>query len=346
MHTAIRAALAVALTVFSTVSIADIPRLANGKPDLSGVFDVATITPLERPEALADKMSITPAEAREMEAAIAKRREQAALASDPERTAPPKGESVGGYNAFWLDAGENRFMVDGEYRTSIITTPANGRRPALISEWGRREAQALVDDFTHKPGEAWWLDEEGPGPFDNMEQRPLRERCILGFGPVAGPPALPSVYNNHKRIVQTDDYVMIFAEMVHDARIIRLNAEHRPDHIRTWMGDSVGHWQGDTLVVDTTNFTDQPALTSADRNLHVVETFRRVDANTLMYTFMVYDDTVWAQPWGGEYPWPQTDEKVYEYACHEGNYALGNIMRGARLLESEHSSNTPSAGED
>jgi hypothetical protein len=313
-------------------------------PDLSGFFDVATITPMQRTESLGDKQSITPEEARDMEAARAARTEAASLKSDPDREAPKIGASVGGYNAFWLDAGENRFLVDGEYRTSIITTPANGRRPELISAWGKQEAHALLEDFIPRPGNAWWLDEEGPGPYDNMEQRPLRERCLMGFGPVAGPPVFPSVYNNHKRIIQTDDTVMIFAEMVHDARVIRLNSEHHPDHMRTWMGDSVGHWEGDTLIVDTTNFNDQPALTSADRNLHVVETFRRLDASELMYSFMVYDDTAWAEPWGGEYPWPQTDEKVYEYACHEGNYALGNIMRGARLLESEHTT-TDAAGE-
>ena len=317
---------------------ADIARTVSGAPDLSGFFDVATITPMQRAQELGEKMSISPEEANKLEVERAARRQAAAQKSDPDRKAPPTGGSVGGYNAFWLDAGENRFMVNGEYRTSIITTPLSGRRPALISARGKQEAQALLDDFTNKPGTAWWLEEQGPGPFDNMEQRPLRERCLMGFGPVAGPPVFPSVYNNHKRIVQTDESIMILAEMVHDVRVIRMNVAHRPKHMRTWMGDSVGEWQGDTLVVDTTNFNHTPALTSADENLHVVETFTRRDADTLMYSFMVYDDTVWAEPWGGEYPWPQTHEKVFEYACHEGNYALGNIMRGARLLESEHPS--------
>ncbi|NKB99348.1 MAG: hypothetical protein GKR90_12760 [Pseudomonadales bacterium] len=335
------------LTLFATqIAVAEIPRTADGHPDLSGFFDVATITPMERPEEMAEKVSITREDAIKLEQERAARRAAANEASDPNRGAPPDGGSVGGYNGFWLDAGENRIVVNGEYRTSIITTPENGRRPELISDWGKAEAAALVEDFTHRPGVAWWLDETGTGPFDNMEQRPLRERCLMGFGPVAGPPVFPSVYNNHKRIVQTEDAIMILAEMVHDARVIRLNAEHKPDHMRTWMGDSVGHWEGDTLVVDTTNFNATPALTSADENLHVVETFRRVDAETLMYTFMVHDETVWAEPWGGEYPWPQTQEKVYEYACHEGNYALGNIMRGARLLESEHPSAQASAGEE
>jgi hypothetical protein len=324
---------------------ADIPRTPDGKPDLSGFFDVATITPMERPEEFGDKLFITPEEAQKIErdraAAVAKADE----ASDPNRDAPPVGGRVGGYNSFWLDPGEKRFVVDGKFRTSVITTPANGRYPEM-SEKGKRARQFQRDDFVHKPGEAWWLDEEGPGPFDDMELRPLRERCLLGFGPVAGPPMLPTVYNNHKRIIQTEDYVMILAEMVHDARVIRLNAEHRPDHMRTWMGDSVGHWEGDTLVVDTINFNATPGLTAADENLHVVEKFRRIDEDTLMYSFMVRDPTIWAEPWGGEYPWPQTDEKVYEYACHEGNYALGNIMRGARLLEREKLAGAGANGEE
>ena len=128
---------------------------------------------------------------------------------------------------------------------------------------------------------------------------------------------------------------MILAEMVHDARIVRLNSAHRPDHMRTWLGDSVGHWEGDTLVVKTKNFTPRPGLYGADENLQVTERFRRVDDATLSYSFVVDNPTVWSEPWGGEYPWPATTAKVYEYACHEGNYALGNIMRGARLLEAE-----------
>ena len=146
---------------------------------------------------------------------------------------------------------------------------------------------------------------------------------------------LPALYNNLKRIVQTETHVMILAEMVHDARVIRLNSEHRPSDVRTWMGDSVGHWEGDTLVVDTTNFSDSPALSGADSNLRVVERFQRIDEDTLQYSFTVEDDTVWQKPWGGDYPWPASDNKVYEYACHEGNYSFGNIMRGARILEND-----------
>jgi hypothetical protein len=155
---------------------------------------------------------------------------------------------------------------------------------------------------------------------------------------------LPVLYNNMKKIVQTRDHVMILAEMVHDARIVRMNEEHLPADIRMWMGDSIGRWEGDTLVVDTTNFNDQPALRLAGRNLHVVERFTRLDSGRLRYQFTVEDSTVWTAPWSGEYVWPASSERVFEYACHEGNYALGNIMRGARLLEAD--AQTKSSGNE
>ena len=183
---------------------------------------------------------------------------------------------------------------------------------------------------------AWWIKEGvSPGPYDDPEMRPLAERCLLAFGSSGGPPMLPVLYNNLKKIVQTPDTVMILVEMVHDARIIRMNAEHAPDDIRKWLGDSVGHWEDDTLVVDTTNFTDKPALGGASRNLHVVERFSRLEDGSLLYGFTVDDPTVWTKPWSGEYTWRPTPERIYEYACHEGNYSFGGILRGARLLEEE-----------
>ena len=156
---------------------------------------------------------------------------------------------------------------------------------------------------------------------------------LLGSRSTAGPPMLPNIYNNHKRIIQTSDHVMILTEMNHDARVIRMNAPHRPAHIRTWLGDSVGHWEGDILVVETTHFTSTPALSGADENLRVEERFERLDATTLRYSFVVEDSSVWPAPWGGEYPWNSSVGKVYEFACHEGNYALANVMSGARQLE-------------
>ena len=150
-----------------------------------------------------------------------------------------------------------------------------------------------------------------------------------------GPPALPVLYNNLKQIIQTKDTVMILNEMNHDARIVRMNAKHDPPEVRRWLGDSVGKWEGDTLVVDTTNFTDTPALFGGTRNLHVIERFKRLDDKTLLYRFTVEDPTVWTAPWTGEMAWPATDNRIYEYACHEGNYSFTNILRGARLLEAE-----------
>ena len=146
---------------------------------------------------------------------------------------------------------------------------------------------------------------------------------------------LPNYYNNFKRIVQTEDHVMILTEMNHDARIVRMNTEHRQAGVQTWLGDSVGHWEGDTLVVSTKNFGVTPPLSGSDENLTVVERFSKTASGELKYQFEVTDPTVWDATWGGEYPWIPSDDKVYEYACHEGNYAMGNIMRGARLLERE-----------
>ena len=180
-----------------------------------------------------------------------------------------------------------------------------------------------------------------PGAFDGPELRPLAERCLLGFGSTSGPPTLPNYfYNNLKQIVQTKDTVLILNEMVHDARVVRMNAEHLPATIRKWNGDSIGHWDGDTLVVDTTNFTGKTRFNGSGDQLHVVERFTRVDPKTVLYRFIVEDPTTWERAWTGEYPWRVTDEKLYEYACHEGNYSLGGMLRGARQKEAEDAAKT------
>jgi hypothetical protein len=177
---------------------------------------------------------------------------------------------------------------------------------------------------------------EGPDAYNDPEQRPLGERCIVGFGSTSGPPILPTYfYNNLHQIVQTPDRIVILTEMVHDIRVIRMNERHLPSSIRKWLGDSTGRWEGDTLVVDTTNFTDKTRFRGSSENLHVVERFTRVDADTLRYQFTVEDPATWDRPWTAEYTWPVTAERVFEYACHEGNYALGNILRGARLKEKD-----------
>ena len=348
------AALAVGLVIATAAAVdaQEIPRTAGGRPDLSGTYDTATLTPLQRPAEFGDRLTLS-----EEEAAAIAQGEPLALAavfgippdrnieSAPPSEAPPVGGdgstgaagAVGGYNTFWMDRGSGAFQIDGEWRTSIITDPPNGRRPPLTAEAQARMAEA-AGFFRPNSGTAWWLVENGldaPGPYDDPEIRPLAERCLLGFGSTSGPPMLPVLYNNLKRIVQTDDHVMILVEMVHDARVVRMNDEHAPPEIRKWLGDSVGHWEGDTLVVDTTNFTDTPALSGASGNLHVVERFTRIDADTLRYQFTVDDPTVWSAPWSGEYVWPATRDRVYEYACHEANYSFRGILGGARILEQD-----------
>jgi hypothetical protein len=183
-------------------------------------------------------------------------------------------------------------------------------------------------------GTASWLAHDGEGPFDGPESLAPSERCLISFG--ATVPNIPSLYNNYKRVVQTDTHVMILQEMVHDARIIRIDSEHGPESNRKWMGDSIAYWDGDVLVVETKNFKRVNGLVGADENLSVIERFSRKEDGNLLYDFTVNDPTAWETSWSGKYEWQSKPEsKVYEYACHEGNYAMGNILRGARLLESE-----------
>jgi hypothetical protein len=299
-----------------------------------------------------DTLNLTRQEAEKAAARIAAVKSERQRDSDPERGAPPAGGdgsagaagNVGGYNTFWIDNGETAIKVDGNFRTSIITRPENGRRPEMTAD-GKERFKARRARYRENRGDAWWLTLTGPGPYDGPEVRTLSDRCLLGFGSTGGPPMLPTLYNNLKRIVMTPDYVMILIEMVHDARIIRLNSEHAPASVRKWLGDSIGWWEDDTLVVDTRNFTDRPALGYATRDLHVVERFTRVDNGTLLYSFTVEDPNTWTRPWGGEYPWPATGERVYEYACHEGNYAMEGILKGARILEAEAIQTSAGAGQ-
>lgn len=311
-------------------------------PDFTGTYDTATITPLQRPKEFGDNLILTPELAQAAELRVAQYKAAQAQSSDPNRNAPPAGGdgstgaagNVGGYNTFWVDNGESAIQIDGQFRTSIITQPTDGRRPSMTPD-AQKRAMARRAFYRENSGDAWWLELDGPGPYDDPESRTLSDRCLLGFGSTGGPPMLPTLYNNHKRLVQTPDHLMILVEMVHDARIVRINGEHADPSVRRWLGDSVGWWEGDTLVVDTTNFTDRPALSGATRDLHVVERFSRIDNGTLLYQFEVSDPNVWTESWGGEYPWPQTGDRVYEYACHEGNYAMSGILKGARLLEAE-----------
>ena len=336
----------------------DIPRTPSGHPDLSGTYDVSTLTPMQRPQEFGDKRFLTNDEA----AVIAADRLQFHIDdqqdSDPNRSAPPQGGdgstgaygNVGGYNAFFIDDGTDAFQIDGQWRTSILIDPPNGRMPPATDE--RRAAlrarfsegeNAIRREGGQNDGTAYWLNAglDAAGPYDNMEQRGFSERCLIGFSSTGGPPMLPALYNNHKRIVQSEDTVLIHVEMVHEARIVRMNAEHDPDNIRKWLGDSIGWWEGDTLVVETTNFRDVPAFSQGSRDMKVTERFRMESADKLIYGFTVEDPTTWTASFTGEYAWPRSTNKVFEYACHEANYALEGIMKGARLLEAEFRGEDP-----
>jgi hypothetical protein len=233
-----------------------------------------------------------------------------------------------------VDPGSSLGTVKGVVPTSIIYDPPNGRYPPQQPGVTERMNE-LYQSFNHdNTGVATWLGHEGSGPFDGPESLAPSERCLISFA--ATVPTIPSLYNNYKRIIQTDSHIVILHEMVHDARIIRIDSEHIPLTDGLWLGDSVGHWEGDVLVVEAKHFKKISGLPGADENLHVVERFSRLDDGNLYYDFTVTDDTVWTAPWSGRYEWQaEPASNLYEYACHEGNYAMGNILRGARLLERE-----------
>lgn len=343
-----KALMALLTTVFiAQSSWADIPRTVSGKPDLNGNYNTGTLTPLERPEGFGDNLYMSVEAAKKIVAKQKKMIEDlfGGDTLDPNRKAPPKGGDgnfafgaggVGGYNSFWIDRGDGSTKIDGKVRTSIICEPTDGQLPKLLPPAQKRMDERYAQFGKGNPGYAWWLDEKGPGPYDGPESRTLSDRCLQGFGSTGGPPMLPTLYNNYKRITQSDDHIMILVEMVHDVRTVRLNSEHVSQDIRKWMGDSIGHWEGDTLIVDTTNFRARPGYNSGTRDLHVVEKFTRKDEDTLIYQFTVEDPGSWEGTWSGEYSWAQTPDPVYEYACHEGNYAMEGILRGARILESEY----------
>ena len=327
-----------------------VPRMPDGHPDLQGTYDLATITPMERLPG--DPPSLTKEKAEPLERAEAERRAKDNQPSRADRPAPPVGGdtsapksffeilekagggAVGGYNRFWLNQGTVFTVVDGQIRTSIVVDPTDGHVPPYNAAARKRLAAARATPTSDARENQDTGSTEPPGAFDNPEQRPLGERCLLGFGSTSGPPALPDYfYNDLHQIVQTPNSIMILTEMVHDARIIRMNAQHLPKNIRRWMGDSVGHWEGDTLVVDTTNFNDKTRFRGSTENLRVIERFTRIDDKTLLYRFTVEDPDTWDRAWTGEYTWPSTSKPIYEYACHEGNYALEDVLRGARRQE-------------
>jgi hypothetical protein len=297
-----------------------VSRTADGHPDLQGIWTNATITPLERPAALAGKATLTDAEAVELEKKSAEELAAVDGQSEGPLLAAAGSSGTGAYNMLFIDRGSEFARVDGVKRTSLIVDPPDGKIPPLTPE-----ARQRVAGFS------------GMGRFDSVKDRPLAERCLLGFGSTSGPPMLPVLYNNNYQIVQTPGHVMILVEMVHDPRIIRMNGKHPAAAVRQYLGDSIGHWEGDTLVVDTTNFSDKVRFRGSSQNLHVIERFTRTAADTILYRVTIDDPTTFTKQWTLEYPFLATKGPIYEYACHEGNYSLTDILGGARKSDAETS---------
>ena len=341
----------------------EIPRTASGRPDLNGSYDAATLTPLERPVRLGERAYLTPEEAAEIAEEERLIQEGGVAKSDANREAPPEGGAkvvglehtagggnefgagnVGGYNLFWIDRGTDTYRVDGKIPTSIIIDPPNGRMPAMTEAAQERMRATFAHFLRPNDGTAWWVEHDGPGPYDGPESLPTSERCLVGFTGAA--PTFPSLYNNFKRIVQTETHVVILLEMIHDARIVRLNSEHPGPEVTKWLGDSIGWWEGDTLVVETTNFRpDGRGFRGGSENARVTERFTVQPGGNVVYNFTVEDDATWTAPWTGEYLWKADEGRVYEYACHEGNYSMGGTLRGARVLEADALSAASTGGE-
>ena len=282
-----------------------IPRLTNGLPDMQGTWDFRTITPFQRPTALGEQDEfLTAEEFAEFEAAEVVRRDRDNFTDTT---------TTGDYNQFWYDRGEE--LLD-DRRTSLITDPPTGRIPELTEAAQQKNAERR----------------ELARLAEGIEVRPLAERCIMGFN--SGPPMIPSAYNNNVQIVQTDDYFLIHNEMVHNVRPVRLADTAHRDTPRKWEGDSVGTWEGDTLVIETRNFARETAFGNSSANMHLSEKFWMIDADTLGYEFTVEDPTTWTAPWTVMFPMRRGELPIYEYACHEGNYSMAGILAGWRRLES------------
>jgi hypothetical protein len=327
------------------------PRTPDGVPDLQGNWSNETQTPFERlgkgGPTLTDEQALAlekraqdveefrdrPTDPGEKATKDNGTYDLAAVPGQPtfvERIAQAAGGNVGGYNGFWLDPGNKVIRIDGVPRSSIVVDPADGRIPAMTDAGKKRMAERM--GFEKKVGE-----------FDGPEVRSLSDRCLTSFGSNAGPPMLPNYfYNNNYTIVQTKDHVMIMTEMVHDARIIRLAAtKHAPAQVHSWFGDSIGHWEGDTLVVETTNIHPTQLAESsplgpyraASDQLKVTERITRTGPDVLNYKFTVEDPSALTAAYSGELPFNRINEPIYEYACAEGNYALPGMLAGAREQE-------------
>jgi hypothetical protein len=285
-----------------------VPRTADGKPDLQGTWDFAQLTPFERPDALAGQSSF----ASDDEAAEFAQETQAKKPNMDRRDGGAAADVERAYNDFWWDFGSRVAK-----QTSLVVDPPSGRVPPLTKEAQSRFAER-----------------RGQQRYDNPEERPLAERCILGFN--SGPPMVPSAYNNNMQFVQTRDSVMIFNEMIHSARVVDLRRQsHLAKDVRLLTGDSIGHWEGDTLVVDTTNFLKEGGFRGASANMHLVERFSLDDQNTLRYKFTVDDPATWSASWTASIPMASTDEQIFEYACHEANYGLENVLKGGRFRDQQ-----------
>jgi hypothetical protein len=311
-----------ALVLFRIVAVlAVVPALVAGqragsdeRPNFEGIWNSGTATPLERPRELQDKPFFTPAEAADWERQVVKRNEE----PSPEVAAKSRG--TGTYNTFYREFGTR---VVKTLRTSIVTHPPDGRIPPLTPAATEIRRRHL----------------ERQKAFENPEDLGLQDRCLAFV--TAGPPMLPYSYNSNYQIVQTKDAVVVHTEMIHDTRVIHLDGRpHLPSRMRLWLGDSIGRWEGRTLVVDTTNFDDGSGYYGDaggnfgwDRNLHLIERFSLFDADTLLYQFEIDDPTAFTQPWKGELTMARSSDNIYEFACHEGNYSLTNILRGFRAAE-------------
>jgi hypothetical protein len=286
-----------------------VARTPDGQPDLQGIWSFATITPLERPAELAGKEFFTEKEAAAYEADVRQRNNM------DRRDGTAEADVSRAYNDFWWDRGTR---VVPTRRTSLIIDPADGKIPAYTTKGRERQTERAAANRGRE--------------FDGPENRPLAERCIMWAS--TGPPMLPTAYNNNIQIVQAPGYVAILVEMIHDIRIIPLDGRPRlAPTVRQWKGDSRGRWEGDTLVVETTNLTNRTAFRGASENMRLTERFKRLDANTLMYQFTVDDPETFIKPWTVELPVTKSEGPIFEYACHEGNYAMAGGLAGARVEE-------------
>ncbi len=315
MAVAVAAAGALLAPAAAGAQTTETPRTSWGAPDLQGVWDFRSLTPMERPAELADQEVFTSEQAASFSEEILQERSR----DQEDAEAAAAAGRVVAYNDFWFDWGSS-VTTD---RTSLIVEPRDGRIPALVGAAERRvaareAARAGVGRDEVSPG--GWIDELSPSV-----------RCITGFN--QGPPMTPSAYNNNMQLFQTEDHVVILNEMVHDARIVPLDGRpHLPADLRQWIGSSRGHWDGDTLVVETINRRDE-SFRDSTRHLHLTERFTRVDAGTLVYEVTLDDPTTWTQPWTFTVPMVRNAGEVYEYACHEGNYYMANMLRNARAEE-------------